>query len=96
MVKYEVCFGGGYGETQVVEMEDRTTDYGAIVDTLIDNLEESGRKDCFIEYDETEEEGGEIFEDEYVTGGNHGLLLYTGVNCLLPCRKVNKPLATWQ
>lgn len=78
MIKYEVIFG--YYGNEIIEMEERTTDYGAIVDILIDRLEEKERKGVFIEWEDTQESGNPDghYEDEYITGGNHGLILYHG------------------
>lgn len=75
MVKYKVFFA--YFD-EVVEMEEETTDYGLIVDKLIDSLEERGCDGCFVPYEETKESGNldGCHEDEYITGGNHGLNLY--------------------
>ena len=78
MKKYEVIFGGGYGTREVVEVEEETTDYGAILDILIDRLEEEGKEGYFISWEETSEEGGQYNDDEYVIGGNHGRILYHG------------------
>ena len=61
-------------------MNELTTDYSLLVDVLIDKLEKEygSNSNLFIAYDETKEGGGEIEEDEYIIGGNHGLYLYTG------------------
>ena len=77
MVKYGVSFG--YYDKEIIEMEERTTDYGSIVDILIDRLEENGYNG-FIEWEETQESGNKdgYYDDEYITGGNHGLVLYHG------------------
>lgn len=80
MAKYKISFGTFPGEEHIVEVEEPTTDYGALIDILIDRLEAEGRKDCFRDPDDTKELGGDIYEDEYVIGGNHGLLLYHGGN----------------
>lgn len=83
MAKYKVIFGVYPSEEHILEIDEPTTDYGALVDILIDQLEAEGRKNCFIDPDDTKELGGEIYEDEYVIGGNHGLLLYHGGNFLI-------------
>lgn len=79
MQSYEISF---YCWTEIITAEEATTDYGALLDMLIDKLEkEHGRySTLFVEYKDTVEGGGEIYEDEYVTGGNHGLNLFTGGN----------------
>lgn len=79
MVKYEVIFDY-YRE--IVEVEEETTDYSTIIDLLIDKLEEEGNTSCFIPYQDTQESGcyGGAYEDEYIIGGNHGLILYHGGN----------------
>lgn len=76
MVKYLVIFGY---LSEIVEVEEETTDYGSIVDILIDRLEEK-EEGFFLNWSDTIEEGGEHYEDEYVIGGNHGRLLYHGGN----------------
>ena len=78
LIPYQVIWGNGtyQCETMEVLLENSTTDYGAILDIVVDRLEEQGRTDCFIGDEETEEAGGDIFDDEYVTAGNHGLNLY--------------------
>lgn len=81
-MKYEVMYGNGtaWMSTEIVEMDERTTDYGAILDKAIDQIEErEGLADplhklsCLMTLDEVEKEG--LNEDEYVVGGNHGLAL---------------------
>lgn len=69
-VAYRVTFGY---QSEIVYMDDETTDYGAILDACIDKLESEGKTGCFVNPDEYN-------EDEYVIGGNHGLALYTGGN----------------
>lgn len=80
MVKYEICFGN-YGR-EIVEVEEETTDYGALIDLMIDSMESKEETGDFIEWEQTRESGNEdgYFEDEYITGGNHGLILYHGGN----------------
>lgn len=79
MVKYKVFFAYF---NEVVEMEEETTDYGAIIDKLIDSLEERACDGCFVPYEETKMSGNPdgCYDDEYVTGGNHGLNLYHAGN----------------
>lgn len=83
MAKYKIIFGTFPGEEHIVEVEEPTTDYGALIDILIDRLEAEGRKDCFRDPDDIKELGGDVYEDEYVIGGNHGLLLYHGGNLIM-------------
>ena len=54
-------------------MDDETSDYQEIVDTLIDQLEAEGSEGCFVPDDEIDT----YPEDEYVVGGNHGRALIT-------------------
>lgn len=62
-----------YGYTSdIVEMDDETSDYGAVVDKLIDDLESSGNTGYLMAVDEAE---SEYSEDMYIIGGNHGLAL---------------------
>lgn len=62
-----------YGYTSdIVEMDDETSDYGAVVDKLIDDLESSGNTGYLMAVDEAE---SEYSEDMYTIGGNHGLAL---------------------
>ena len=77
MVKYLVIFGYF---SEVVEVEEETTNAQELLDICIDRLEEQGNEGCFISWKDTIEEGGEHYEDEYIIGGNHGRLLYHGGN----------------
>lgn len=74
---YRVVYGY---QSEVVPMDDETSDYQAVLDACIDMKEARGDKDIYT-YDEIEEEGWN--EDEYVTGGNRGLALYTGGNFMI-------------
>ena len=57
----------------IVKTDWPTTDYGAITDILIDNLEKEGVGEPYlIPVDQAE---AELNEDEYVIGGNHSLAL---------------------
>lgn len=71
---YRVVYGY---QSEVVPMDDEISDYQAVLDACIDMKEARGDKDLYTP-DEVEAEGWN--EDEYVTGGNHGLALYTGGN----------------
>jgi hypothetical protein len=79
MVKYVVYYN--YCK-EVVEVEEETTDYGAILDMAIDQIEARGETGYFLEWTETVEDGNMegYYADEYVVGGNHGLLLYHAGN----------------
>ena len=67
---YEVVYGY---QMAIVKTDWPTTDYGAITDILIDNLEKEGVKEPYlIPLDQAEEEYN---PDEYVVGGNHSLAL---------------------
>ena len=78
MTKYRVIFGY-YSE--LVELDEPTTDYGMILDLAIDQLEEAGKMGAFVTDEDIECDG--IHEDEYITGGNHGLNLYHGGNFMI-------------
>lgn len=67
---YQVSFGSW---VETVEMDDETSDYQEIVDTLIDQLESEGSEGCFVPDNEIDT----YPEDEYVVGGNHGRALIT-------------------
>ena len=77
MTRYKVQYGSGTAwlNEEIVEVDEPTTDYGAIVDMAIDQIESRGEEGVFIDWKDTVEEGGEHYEDEYVVGGNHGRLL---------------------
>lgn len=72
---YEIVYGYF---VSVVKMDAPTTNYGAIVDVLIDALEEEGvGENILMPLDQAE---AEYNEDEYVVGGNHSLALITNGN----------------
>lgn len=58
--------------SDIVEMDDETSDYQAVIDKLIDNMESTGNTGYLISPDEAE---AEYSEDMYTIGGNHGLAL---------------------
>ena len=67
---YEIVYGY---QMAIVKTDWPTSDYGALVDILIDNLEKDGVKEPYLlSVDQAE---AELNEDEYVIGGNHGLAL---------------------
>lgn len=74
-MNYEVMYGNGtaWMSTEIVEMDERTTDYGAVLDKAIDQIEEREGVGNTLRYINEAEE--EYNEDEYVVGGNHGLAL---------------------
>lgn len=76
-MKYVLRYGNGTAwlSQEIVEIEEETSDYGVVLDKAIDQMEERGETGQFIEYEDTVEGGGDIYEDEYVVGGNHGLIL---------------------
>ncbi len=76
MKKYKISFGNGTAwlETKTIEVEDFKHEQDAL-DKMIDELEEEGSEGYFITLEETHEEGGEYYEDEYIIGGNHGRIL---------------------
>lgn len=77
MTKYRVIFGY-FSElvSELVEVGEPTTDYGAILDLAIDQLEADGNMGVFVSDEDIERY--EITDDMYITGGNHGLNLYHG------------------
>lgn len=78
----------------IVKVSQSTSDYGAIIDMLIDYLEFTygEQSNLFVDYDKYHWNGDEdelinvndpddiIYPDEYTLGGNHGLVLYHGGN----------------
>ena len=77
-VYYKVVYGYNMA---IVELDHPTTDYGAILDITIDNLEKDGvGAPYLIDIDEAEKEYN---EDEYVIGGNHGLALVHNGNFMI-------------
>lgn len=78
MTKYRVIYSYF---SELVTVDEPTTDYGAILDCAIDQLERDGNMGVFITYDDVERGG--INDDMYVTGGNHGLNLYHGGNFMI-------------
>lgn len=85
MVTYIVYFGNGTAwlSQESVTLEESTTDFGAIIDMAIDQVEEKGYEGYFLNPSELFENGGEIYPDEYVIGGNHGRILYHGGNLII-------------
>lgn len=77
MTKYKVLYGSGTAwlNEEIVEVDEPTTDYGAILNIAIDQIEARGEENAFITLNDTVEYGGKYYEDEYVIGGNHGRLL---------------------
>lgn len=77
MAKYKVQYGSGLAwlREEIVEVDEPTTDYSAILDKAIDQIEARGEEGLFIDWKDTVEDGGDYHEDEYVVGGNHGRLL---------------------
>lgn len=78
MTKYRVIYSYF---SEIVTVDEPTTDYGAILDIAIDQLERDGKMGVFVTDDDIERDG--IHEDEYVAGGNHGLNLYHGGNFMI-------------
>lgn len=73
MKNYKITFGTGTAWTQsrIVKVEEWETESEAM-DKLIDILEEEGDESNFLKWEETVEEGGNYYDDEYIIGGNHG------------------------
>lgn len=85
MVTYIVYFGNGTAwlSQESVTLEESTTDFGAIIDMAIDQVEEKGYEGYFLNPSELVENGGEIYPDEYIIGGNHSRILYHGGNLII-------------
>lgn len=84
MVTYKVVYGvfGNFGGfTEDVIVDDITTDYGAILDMAIDQKVERGDMRNLYTVDAVEEMG--LNEDEYVIGGNEGLVLVHNGNFMI-------------
>lgn len=73
MKKYKISFGTGSAWMHTEEVE--ALDESEALDIMIDKLEEEGFEGCFIDWSDTIEEGGDVYEDEYIIGGNHDRLL---------------------
>ena len=73
MKNYRITFGTGtaWTKNRIVEVEDWDSESEAM-DKLIDILEEEGDESNFLKWEETVEEGGNYYDDEYIIGGNHG------------------------
>lgn len=74
---YKIYFGYKH---EYVEMSEETNDNQEILDKCIDQLENKYASDndvLFVSWENTVPCGGDVYEDEYVTGGNHGLNLLT-------------------
>lgn len=96
MQHYEIIFDYNL---EILTVEEETTDYGGLVDILIDKLEEEYGSDSrfFVPPENTIENGGDVHEDEYIIGGNHGLLLYTGGNFnIAPLNPENPSYTTYE
>ncbi len=72
MINYSVSFYPGIViPPAYIVLDERTTDYGIIIDILIDVLEDAGYEFFF-------DDGEEMPDDMVVIGGNHGRRLITG------------------
>ena len=76
MKKYNISFGNGTAwlETRIIEVEDFEHEQDAL-DKMIDKLENEGSEGYFITLEETQENGGDYYEDEYIIGGGSGRIL---------------------
>ena len=80
MAYYEIIFGSGMAwcNRYVAKTEYPTTDYGALVDALIDYAREKGYNFILTDYEYVNDDmirdldGNEYNSDEYVIGGNYG------------------------
>lgn len=73
MTKYRVIYSYF---SELVTVDKPTTDYGAILDLAIDQLEADGNMGVFVSDEDIKRDG--ITDDMYITGGNYGLNLYHG------------------
>lgn len=73
MKKYKISFGTGLAWNHVEIIE--AFNEAEALDIMIDKLEEEGSDGYFIDWSDTIEEGGDVYEDEYIIGGNHGRIL---------------------
>lgn len=73
--RFKITFGSGLAWTYIrfVDVEDFESEQDA-VDTMIDQLEKDKEEGCFLTQDQID--SGDYYEDEYITGGNHGLFLH--------------------
>lgn len=96
-VFYRVYFGYSHED---VEMSEETNDNQEILDKCIDQLEKKYGSDndvLFVSWENTVPCGGDVHEDEYIIGGNHGLLLYTGGNFnIAPLNPENPSYTTYE
>lgn len=88
MALYRVDIGTGLAwlDSYVIETEQPTTDYGALVDVLIDYLKSVGSDavldPSIYEWDEdgniyyTDDPDWVMYQDEFIQGGNEGDVLY--------------------
>lgn len=75
---YQVIYGSGlvYPNAELVRMDEKTTDYGAVMDKAIDQID-SRNEGTFLDEKDLQENGGDYYPDEYVIGGNYGKKLLT-------------------
>ena len=86
MAYYEIIFGSGCYQCHrfVVKAEEPTTDYGSLVDALIDYGRERYYGFVVTEYEVVDDntiriDGWDYHDDEYIIGGNYGdVLLHFG------------------
>ena len=78
MTKYRVIYSYF---SELVTVDEPTTDYCAILDLAIDQLESDGNMGVFVSDDDIERDG--INDDMYITAGNHGHNLYHGGNFMI-------------
>lgn len=78
MTKYRVIYSYF---SEIVTVDEPTTDYGGILDLAIDQLERDGKMGVFVTDEDIERDG--ITDDMYIIGGNHGLNLYHGGNFMI-------------
>lgn len=86
MTYYEIIFGSGCYQCYrfVVKVDEPTTDYGALIDALIDYGREHHYGFVVTEYEVVDDntiriDGWDYHDDEYIIGGNYGdVLLHYG------------------
>ena len=75
MVKMKITIGTEFAWTygRILEMDDFESHSQAVIDKFIDTLEAEGCERYFGSQEEID--NGELFDDEYIVGGNHCRIL---------------------
>ena len=76
---YKITTGSGFYDANIyfVEVDEPTTDYGFIMDIVIDNLDSEGNLPDFewCENDDIMIDNELVNKDEYIIGGNYSKVL---------------------